>query len=192
MSCQCAWPFVVCMKMADSQTSRVARIVRRVKSRRKTVVLITVLLILWVVMVPAFFVLFPNSESSPSVVIYGALFVLAVLTVAFLVPILRETNDWIRDNPGLLGVEMTGPKSVVLHQRRASLFMWSGAITALVFISLDLIVSLWLGPTTSLALRVILEALPAGAVAGICYRLVTRGRMKTHWRPKIDVRIRDK
>jgi len=180
------------MKMADSQTSRVARIVRRVKSRRKTLVLITVLLILWVVMVPAFFVLFPNSLSSPSVVIYGALFVLAVLTVAFLVPILRETNDWIRDNPGLLGVEMTGPKSVVLLQRRASLFMWSGAITALVFISLDLIVSLWRGPTTSLALRVILEALPAGAVAGICYRLVTRGRMKTHWRPKIDVRIRDK
>src|SRR5437773_11263440 len=99
------WPVVVRMRMANSRTSRVAAIVGRLKSRRKTLVLVTVLLFLWLVLVPALFVVIPNSESSPSAVIYGALFILAVLTVAFFVPILRETSQWIRDNPRLLGVD---------------------------------------------------------------------------------------
>ena len=180
---------MVDVKVADSRTSRAAVIVGRVKSRGKTLVLIAVLLVLWLLLVPTLFVLVPNGESSPSGVIYGGLFVLAVLTVAFLVPIIRETSESIRDNPRLLGVEITGPTSVVLLQRRVASFMWSGAITALVFISLDLVVSLWLGPATSLASRAVLEALPAGVVAGICYRLAGRGRMKTR-RSKLDFRIR--
>jgi len=74
----------------------------------------------------------------------------------------------------------------------ATLFMRSGAITAFVFISLDFIVSLWLGPATWLTSRVILEALPAGVVVGICYRLVSYGWMKTRRRPELDLQIRGK
>ncbi|HEX9339633.1 MAG TPA: hypothetical protein VF992_00450 [Thermoplasmata archaeon] len=180
------------MQMAVPRTSRVAAIVGRLKSRRKTLMLITILLFLWLALVPASFALFPNSKSSPSAVIYGSLFVLAVLTVAFFIAIARETSERIRDNPGLLGVEVTGPNSVGLLDRRARLFMWSGAITAIVFISLDLLVSVWLGPETSLASRVILEALPTGLVAGISYRLATRGRVKTRRRSELDFRIRSK
>ncbi len=151
-----------------------ADVVGRIKSRRKTLLRIALLLVLWLVLVPGLFFAFPWLGSSPSAVIYGGLLVLGLTTLGFLLSILTETSEWIRSDTGVLGPEVIGPLSAERLERRANLFVLTGVVTAFVFISLDLIVSFWIGPTASLESRIILEALPTGAVAGISYLLVRR------------------